>query len=452
MIYPIFRTYFRFALPAFYREIEVVGKARVPSQGPLLLVGNHNNAFLDPIMVAAELDRPIQLTAKSTLARMPIVGRLMRAAGVILLHREQDRAEGADPRRNLEALDAIVERLGQGAAVCIFPEGRSHGEPGLARFKRGAARIAFDYLEAGAVAGDLWIQPFGYWFEAKAKRRSRACLAFGEPVSASAWRAAHPEDRGLELTRELEAQVAALTLSFDSQADRLRLSALAELLEAASRTPVPIGVNAAPPSRHVQLIRRLIEGRAALQARDAVRLEAMEHRCDALRAQLDALGVGAEDLYLTRGGAASLGFVAREGLLALAGLPAAAWGALIWATPFWLTRQLVRRFGRSEEELASWAVFGAFLIYPVWALVACGLAWWWLRPGLALAVSLSLLPAGGFAQAWLDHVGAAARRARAYLRLGRQPRRREAMADEGRAILAALLELATEIDATTRPR
>ena len=25
MIYPIFRTYFRFALPAFYREIEVVG-------------------------------------------------------------------------------------------------------------------------------------------------------------------------------------------------------------------------------------------------------------------------------------------------------------------------------------------------------------------------------------------------------------------------------------------
>lgn len=446
MIYPIFRTYFRFALPAFYREIEVIGKERVPPQGPLLLVGNHNNAFLDPIMVAAELDRPIQLTAKSTLSRMPIIGRLMRAAGVILLHREQDRAEGADPRRNLEALDAIVERLDQGAAVCIFPEGRSHGEPGLARFKRGAARVAFDYLEAGAAAGDLWIQPFGYWFEAKAKRRSRACMAFGQPLSASAWRAAHPEDRGLELTRELEARVAALTLSFDSQADRLRLSALAELLEAASLAPSPIGQGHAPTSQRAQLIRRLIEGRAALEAHDAGQLNAMEVRCDALRGQLDALGVRAEDLYLSRGAPSTLGFVAREGLLALTGLPAAAWGALVWATPFWLTRQLVRRFGRNEEELASWALFGAFLIYPVWALVVCALAWWRLSVGLALALTLSLLPAGGFAQAWLDHMGAARHRAFAFLRLARQPRRREALAAEGRAILSELHQLASEID------
>ena len=90
MLYAMFKTYFRFALPAFYREIEVTGESQVPDEGPLLLVGNHNNALLDPIIVAAQLERRLQLTAKSTLAQMPLWGRLLRWAGVILLHRQQD--------------------------------------------------------------------------------------------------------------------------------------------------------------------------------------------------------------------------------------------------------------------------------------------------------------------------------------------------------------------------
>jgi 1-acyl-sn-glycerol-3-phosphate acyltransferase len=107
-----------FALRRFYR-IERAGPP-LPG-GPLLLVGNHPNALIDPALLIAVSTRPLTFLAKEPIFRMPLLGSLVRALGALPVVRAQD-----DPRRmreNLAALGTAAQGLASGRAVALFPEG-----------------------------------------------------------------------------------------------------------------------------------------------------------------------------------------------------------------------------------------------------------------------------------------------------------------------------------------
>ncbi|HEU0054925.1 MAG TPA: lysophospholipid acyltransferase family protein, partial [Longimicrobium sp.] len=174
MIYRVFRAFWRAALFAFFRRVTVQGRENVPETGPVLLVSNHTNAFVDPLVILTALRRPVSLTAKSTLRKNPLLAALMRAHKVIELHRAQDVGAGADLAKNTDALAACRRRLEESGAVCIFPEGISHSDPAMRPFRTGAARIALDFLADGGRA--LAIVPVGLHFEAKERFRSEAAV------------------------------------------------------------------------------------------------------------------------------------------------------------------------------------------------------------------------------------------------------------------------------------
>ena len=62
----------------------------VPPSGPLLLVANHPNSLLDPMLVAAVARRPVRFLAKAPLFTDAKVGWLIRAAGSIPVYRRSD--------------------------------------------------------------------------------------------------------------------------------------------------------------------------------------------------------------------------------------------------------------------------------------------------------------------------------------------------------------------------
>ena len=70
--------------------------ARVPAQGPLILVGNHVN-FLDPPMLYTHLlPRPLTGFAKAETWDVPLLGRLAQLWGAIPLHRLERQLCGPD--------------------------------------------------------------------------------------------------------------------------------------------------------------------------------------------------------------------------------------------------------------------------------------------------------------------------------------------------------------------
>src|SRR4051794_29381680 len=107
MLYRLLRVTATIALRWYYAEIMVQGVERAPRAGPLLIVANHPNALIDPLLVGTALSRRVVITAKATLFDNPALSTLLHAVGVVPLRRAKDEDSGVrgepKPERNAEA-------------------------------------------------------------------------------------------------------------------------------------------------------------------------------------------------------------------------------------------------------------------------------------------------------------------------------------------------------------
>lgn len=113
-----------------------------PADQPVVVVANHTG-YVEPFLLAhAVWQRTghwIQPLVKAEIFKVPILGPLAKAAGAIAVHRESDEGRAS-------AYAAAVERLHQGGAIYIAPEGTTSHDGELLPLRHGAARLA---LQAG---------------------------------------------------------------------------------------------------------------------------------------------------------------------------------------------------------------------------------------------------------------------------------------------------------------
>jgi 1-acyl-sn-glycerol-3-phosphate acyltransferase len=189
---------------AFHRSVDVAGRQHVPRDRPVLVVANHGNGFVDPIVVTAVLRRLPRFLAKAALWKVVAARPFLGLAGVLPVHRASDGDRTADNRSMFESCHL---ELARGATVAIFPEGTTGDRASLDRVRSGAARIA---LGAVPTARDMVIVPIGLAFESYVETRSRALVVVGEPIDVAPFDrdAANPEP-GREDVGVLTARIAA---------------------------------------------------------------------------------------------------------------------------------------------------------------------------------------------------------------------------------------------------
>lgn len=415
-----------------FQKIEQSG-GPIPG-GPVLVVANHPNSLLDPLVIFRVAGRPTRPLAKAPLFEQRFIGTLLRGLGGLPVYRAVD--DPAQMHRNEETFRGAIDALCRGDAVQIYPEGRSHSDPSLAPLRTGAARIA---LRAEAERNwelGLRVVPIGLTFRGKHLFRGRVLAMIGEPFSIADLQAAWEADAvaaARTLTDRIADALAAVTLNLAEHRD-------GDLIDTAERLYTREKGAASwrerdPLAERVPRMRAFARGLEWLRRNDPERHQRLARSVARYRRRAELLGVQDGDVPPRYGFGATLNYVVAEGALLLLALPALA-GSLVWY-PAWLAPRATLRIVKPEHEaVATYKLATAFLMVPL-TIVACvviGALLDGLR-GAALAAVFAPL-SGLVALAWHERLARVREDATLFFRVALRRDHRERLARD-RARLAA---------------
>ncbi len=141
---------------------KAIGRENIP-EGPALLCPNHTS-LSDPLFVVFALhlkNRP-QVMAKAEVMEIPILGWLLRKAGVFAVERGKS---------DVGAIKQALKCLKSGEKLLLFPEGTRSKTGELGPAKGGAAMLA---VRTGVPIVPMYIPAKKKWFR-------RTPVVFGEP-------------------------------------------------------------------------------------------------------------------------------------------------------------------------------------------------------------------------------------------------------------------------------
>lgn len=166
--YWLFRLVLRSVLRVFF-QFQLEGTQYLRGRGSVILAGNHTG-FLDAPLVIASFYRPIRFLVAEQVFHWPLIGWIVRRAGVIPVR----------PGRSTAYKEAL-ERLKRGEAIGIFPEGKLTKDGTLAPFHKGAARLNLEShtrIIPFVIHGGFEAWPW----QKKLPRLRKVIIQFGVPI------------------------------------------------------------------------------------------------------------------------------------------------------------------------------------------------------------------------------------------------------------------------------
>ncbi len=405
-----------------------------PKSGPTIFVANHPNGLIDPIVVAKVSGRRLLFLAKAPLFNIPIIGRLATAGGAIPVYRKQD---GDDTGMNTGMFINVHHALADGRAICLFPEGISHNEPELQRMKTGAARMALGAEAEHEFVLGTQIVPVGLTYRSKTHFRSNVAAEIGEPILVSDWQRQYEIDpwQAVEsLTRHIGEGIKAVTLNLQQWED-LPLLELTEAL-------LP-----QDGEHRVARLRSFAAAGDELEKIDPQRVARLRERLAVFRTRLDNYGLDIHHLEAAYDPKKVVGFVMRNFLAMMIGVPTVVLGTLAYLPPVLLVRWVMSMRDDPDDVFSTIQLLASMLFFPLWQLaltLTIGFAFGW---GWAF-LSLLLLPFAGLSvRSFARRRNQALREAWVFLSMPFQGRKHRLLVREKQRLQTELAALAQALAA-----
>jgi glycerol-3-phosphate O-acyltransferase/dihydroxyacetone phosphate acyltransferase len=108
-LYTVVKTLFYYVLHIFFSDIDVIGEENIPSEGPVIFVGNHQNQFVDPIMLLTHNKREIGFIIAAKSLTKFMVGFFAKLMKSIPVRRPQDEARSG--KGTIVSVDKVDDKL-----------------------------------------------------------------------------------------------------------------------------------------------------------------------------------------------------------------------------------------------------------------------------------------------------------------------------------------------------
>lgn len=164
----------------FYKKYEVTGRKNIPKKKPIIFAANHQNAFMDPILISVTLTNPTYYMVRADIFKNKIAASIFESINMMPIYRQRDGVDTLE--KNKEVFDRCYDLLQLNRSIIIFPEGNHGKHKKLRPLKKGVFRIAFGAEEKYNNNLDVYVIPVGLNYSNNKNMNATFLLNYGEPI------------------------------------------------------------------------------------------------------------------------------------------------------------------------------------------------------------------------------------------------------------------------------
>jgi 1-acyl-sn-glycerol-3-phosphate acyltransferase len=179
LLYDLLRLYVRAGLRFYFNRIEIRGENQIPDDVPLFFTANHQNSFLDAILIAVTQPRHLHFLVRSDVFKNEITRKILSALNMMPVYRIRD--GWSSIQNNHETFSTTAQLLVAHSSVLIFPEGNHSLLRRLRPLSRGFTKPIAQALEINPGL-PIHVVPVGLNFSAHLNFRSSVSVIYGTPI------------------------------------------------------------------------------------------------------------------------------------------------------------------------------------------------------------------------------------------------------------------------------
>jgi glycerol-3-phosphate O-acyltransferase/dihydroxyacetone phosphate acyltransferase len=213
LLKPVVKKYYSVYYKFNYNSLKHVSKNKA-----LVISPNHNNGFIDPVSIAANVDPKVRFFARGDVFKGRFAKWALNDMNISPMYRLQ---EGfSEIKKNNKSFEECRDLLSKNKSILIFPEAICIPEKRLQPLKKGLSRIVFQTEESFEFKKDVCVLPVGVNYTDSKKFRSDLFINFGTPISLKNYEQAYTENKVKainEFTKELEKEMAQLIIHINNK-------------------------------------------------------------------------------------------------------------------------------------------------------------------------------------------------------------------------------------------
>ena len=175
IVHPLMRLVLLF----FFQRIRVFGRENIPKNKALIFLPNHQNAFMDALVVSTRHHRTTHTLVRASIFGKKISDFLLASINLMPIYRIRDGASKLN--KNQKIVENCIEILKNGDCLLIHPEGNHSLHKNLRPISKGFTRIALGAQEKFPDL-DLELIPVGINYSHSQLFYGKASVHFGKAI------------------------------------------------------------------------------------------------------------------------------------------------------------------------------------------------------------------------------------------------------------------------------
>ena len=178
--YYTLRQIVRLTLYFYFRKIKVTGLEHIPKNVPIIFGANHENTFMDGLLIATQSSRFIHYLVRADVFKKTIARAALKSLNMLPVYRIRDGFGSL--KSNDQSFSECYKALGKGYSLLLFPEGNHDIRRVRRTITKGISRIALGTMNSKTAPKELYVVPVGLNYSDHTAFRSSVHINFGTPI------------------------------------------------------------------------------------------------------------------------------------------------------------------------------------------------------------------------------------------------------------------------------